>query len=431
MDIASIRSAPGLETTTIAVFDVNLIPKHEESSINIRCTLAFHREGVGFEIVYVGMSRKYLRTDVEQIRLDVTIRRVKDLRLTYTLNPGGPAHGYFKRLFIDRNFTEEEHPEDYAFIQALCTDNRALMKSQPEYLRALEKLPPKLREAWLYGRWDVYEGQFFEEFRDDPKHYRDRRFTHVIDPFEIPKHWTVYRSFDWGYHRPFSCGWWAVDPDGVAYRILEFYGCTGEPNEGLKWPPQQVFAKIHAIEREHRYLTGKKIIGIADPAIWDGSTGESIADTAAKNQVYFSPGDNKRIPGWMQLHYRLSFDEAGMSRLYVFRNCRHFIRTLPLLQYDKSSPEDLDTQGEDHAADEARYFCMARPIAPRARLEVKNKNSAALFLDIEEENTVPRRPGMEIINEASNTDRAGTGPGRPGDPEPLPGGQGQPGTAGD
>ena len=104
----------------------------------------------------------------------------------------------------------------------------------------------------------MYEGQFFEEFRDDPKHYRDRRFTHVIDPFEIPKHWTVYRSFDWGYHRPFSCGWWAVDPDGVAYRILEFYGCTGEPNEGLKWPPQQVFAKIHAIEREHRYLTGKK-----------------------------------------------------------------------------------------------------------------------------------------------------------------------------
>lgn len=68
VDIASIRSAPGLETTTIAVFDVNLIPKHEESSINIRCTLALHREGVGFEIVYVGMSRKYLRTDVDQIR---------------------------------------------------------------------------------------------------------------------------------------------------------------------------------------------------------------------------------------------------------------------------------------------------------------------------------------------------------------------------
>ena len=366
------------------------------------------------------------------MQIDACVRGVNPFpkRTYYTLNPGGPAHGYFKRLFIDRNFTEEEHPEDYAFIQALCTDNKALMKSQPEYLRALEKLPPKLREAWLYGRWDVYEGQFFEEFRNDPKHYRDRRFSHVIDPFEIPKHWTVYRSFDWGYHRPFSCGWWAVDPDGVAYRILEFYGCTGEPNEGLKWPPQQVFAKIRTIEREHRYLAGKKIIGIADPAIWDGSTGESIADTAAKNQVYFSPGDNKRIPGWMQLHYRLSFDEAGLARLYVFRNCRHFIRTLPLLQYDKSSPEDLDTQGEDHAADEARYFCMARPIAPRERPEIRKKSSAALFLDIEEENTVPRRPGMEIINEASNADRAGTGPGRPGDPEPLPGGQGQPGAAG-
>lgn len=293
------------------------------------------------------------------------------------------------------------------------------MASQPEYLRALEKLPPKLRQAWLYGRWDVYEGQFFEEFRDDPRHYQDRLFTHVIDPFEIPKDWPIYRSFDWGYHRPFSCGWWAMDREGVAYRILEFYGCRGEPNEGVRWPPDQVFEKIRSIEREHRFLAGKRIVGIADPAIWDASTGESIADTAAKHQVFFSPGDNKRIPGWMQLHYRLWFDDQGMARLYVFKNCKHFIRTLPLLQYDSVNSEDLDTEGEDHAADEARYFCMARPIPARAAPEVRSKNGAELFLDIEEQWTACVRPGMEILHGKEECDRPGGAAEGPADPEPV------------
>ena len=339
------------------------------------------------------------------VQIDACVRGTNDFpkRTYYTLNPGGPSHGYFKRLFIDRRFEPREHPEDYAFIQALCTDNGALMKSQPQYLRALEKLPPKLRKAWLDGDWDVYEGQFFEDFFDRPDHYQDRRFTHVIAPFEVPGDWKRYRSFDWGYHRPFSCGWWAVDYDGVAYRILELYGCTGTPNEGVRWTPDQVFEKIRQIETEHRWLKGKKIIGIADPAIWDGETGESIAQTAARHQVYFQPGDNKRLPGWMQVHYRLQMDDNGYPQMYVFRNCQAFIRTVPLLQYDKCSPEDVDTDGEDHVADEVRYFCMSRPIRPKAETvgDGYETSPLRLFLDIPKEQitAAEKRPGMEIIND--------------------------------
>jgi len=337
--------------------------------------------------------------------IDACVRGANKLpkRTYFTLNPGGPAHGYFKRLFIDRRFTEDEHGEDYAFIQALVTDNKALMKYQPEYIRALRKLPPKLRDAWLHGRWDVYEGQFFEDFVDRPEHYADRRYTHVIDPFEIPDSWKIYRSFDWGYNRPFSCGWWAVDYDGVAYRILELYGCTGNPNEGLKWTPQQVFTEIHRIETEHPFLAGKYIAGIADPAIWDAQTGESIAEVAAKHQVYFTRGDNKRLPGWLQVHYRLAFDEQGYPQLYVFRNCKAFIRTMPLLQYDEQRCEDLDTEGEDHVADEVRYFCMARPVKPRTAVKADHYSRAptAQFLDIPKEDirAAIKRQGMEIINE--------------------------------
>ena len=145
---------------------------------------------------------------------------------------------------------------------------------------------------------------------------------------------------------------------------------------------------------------GRKIIGIADPAIWDAETGESIADAAARHQVFFSPGDNKRIPGWMQMHYRFAFDDNGYPMMYVFRNCKAFIRTIPILQYSEHKPEDLDTDGEDHAADEARYFLMSRPIKPRhaAVDDGFSSSPAAMFLDISREDIkAQKRPRMEII----------------------------------
>ena len=250
------------------------------------------------------------------------------------------------------DFTKENEVEGDHLIQ------------QPEYLKQLETLPPKLREAWLYGSWDVYEGQFFEDFRDVPEHYEDRQWTHVIEPFAPDKGWTVCRSYDFGYGKPFSCAWWAVDYDGVIYRILELYGCTKTPNEGVKWTPDRQFAEIRRIETEHPWLKGREITGVADPAIWDASRGESVAQTAARYGVYFTPGDNERIAGWMQCHYRLQFDENGYPRMYVFKNCKAFIRTVPLMLYSQTRPEDLDTAMEDHVCDEWRYFCMSRPVKP-------------------------------------------------------------------
>ena len=174
----------------------------------------------------------------------------------------------------------------------------------------------------------------------------------------------MFRSYDFGYGRPFSCAWWAVDYDGVLYRVLELYGCTGTPNEGLRWTPEKQFAEIARIEREHPWLRSRRITGVADPSIWDGSRGESVAETAARHGIAFVPGENERIPGWMQCHYRLQFDAEGYPRMYVFDSCAAFLRTVPLMQFSKSCPEDLDTAMEDHVCDEWRYACMSRPVTP-------------------------------------------------------------------
>ncbi|MBQ4565780.1 MAG: phage terminase large subunit [Oscillospiraceae bacterium] len=357
-------------------------------------------QGTEVDVLFVDEATQQSRSKIE--KLTACVRGANDFpkRCYYTFNPGGEGHDWAKRLFIDRRFEGAEKPEDYVFIQSLLTDNRALMEQDPGYLRRLEALPPKLRRAWLEGDWNVFDGQFFEEFRDDPAHYSDRRFTHVIEPFAVPSHWSVCRSFDWGYNKPFSCGWWAVDPDGTVYRILELYGCSGSADEGVRWTPDRVFGEIHRIETEHPLLRGRHITGVADPAIWDAQYGESIADVAAKHQVWFRPGDHQRIPGWLQLHYRLQFDENGYPGLYVFRNCRALIRTLPTLRYDPHRPEDLDSSGEDHAADETRYFLMSRPIRPKEpRAPGRETENARLFLDID--SLQPCSPGekLEIMEE--------------------------------
>lgn len=313
-------------------------------------------------------------------------------QIVLTCNPGGPGHQFVKRLFIDRDFKDEENPEEYSFVQAGVRDNTALMKSNPDYIKQLEALPPKLRKAWLDGAWDVYEGQFFEDLRMEPdmtaalEHgcqlsreelKAQHRWCHVIEPFDIGggecRGWNILRSYDFGYGKPFSCAWWAVDYDGVLYRIMELYGCTETANEGVRWTPDEQFKRISEIEHSHPWLKGRHIEGVADPAILDVSRGESIAETAMKYGIYFTPGDNNRIPGWMQVHYRLQFDENGYSRMYIFSNCKAFIRTMPLMSYSSRHPEDLDTNMEDHVADETRYMCMSRPVKPMMPVKEDNK----------------------------------------------------------
>lgn len=339
-------------------------------------------QGLEVDVLFLDEATNIRQEWIEKIVLTVRGANSFPKRTYYTMNPGGVSHGYFKRIFVDRKFEGAENPDDYVFYKSLVTDNQALMAMQPEYKQQLEALPPKLRKAWLEGSWDIFEGMFFEDFRVDPDPVKaaelgvdpeelrqQRRWCHVIEPFDLNsgecRGWNIMRSYDFGYGKPFSLGYWAVDYDGTLYRIMEFYGCTDTPNEGVKWSPDEQFRRISEFERTHPWLKGRKIVdSVADPAIWDKSRGESIAETAIRYGIFFTPGDNHRVPGWMQLHYRLQMDSNGYSRMYIFKNCKHFIRTIPLMMYSDTHPEDLDTNLEDHIADETRYMCMSRPISP-------------------------------------------------------------------
>lgn len=286
-------------------------------------------------------------------------------QITVTFNPWYESH-WLKKRFFDAPPSPD--------IMAKTTNymcNEWLDAADMRMFEDMKERNPKRYKVAGLGDWGIEGGAVFEEFINDESNYYTRKNTHVIAPFEIPTSWNIYRSFDFGYAKPFSCAWWAVDYDGRLYRILELYGCVAnEPDTGVKWSPDEIFKEIRRIEDEHRWLAGKKIYGVADPAIWDASHGESIAETAEKYRVYFEQGDNKRLAGWMQVHYRLQFDSEGIPMMYIFSNCKGFIRTIPVLMYDENKPEDVNTKQEDHIADEVRYMCMMNPMKP---VEVKER----------------------------------------------------------
>ena len=208
---------------------------------------------------------------------------------------------------------EIEQRRTRIFIPSTVFDNKALLANNPGYLGNLAALPEAEKQALLYGDWNSFTGQVFTEWRNDPEHYDDQRWTHVIHPFRIPVHWRIWRGYDFGYAKPFSVGWYAADEEGRLYRIKELYGCTGTPNEGTKVNPVEQARMIREAEENDPMLRGRVITGVADPAIFDESRGESIAAMQEKspNFLHWMPGDHTRLAGKMQFHYRLAFDEEG------------------------------------------------------------------------------------------------------------------------
>lgn len=301
-----------------------------------------------------------------------------------TGNPGGPGHQWVKARYITpapegwklmwedftNPFTQEVVRKNRVFIPSKLSDNRYLGGA---YVANLYQSGSKeLVRAWLAGDWDVVEGAFFDCWDSS---------RHVVRPFTVPKDWTRFRSGDWGSAKPFSFGWWAVVgdkfktpdggwlPRGCLVRYREWYGMQpGKPNTGLKLHADKVGQHIALLEKSDPKLVG----GVLDPAAFSEDGGPPLserinAELIKAQLVPFRKADNKRVPGrgamggWDQVRGRLVGDADGLPMLVMFSTCVDSIRTVPALQHDPLKPEDLDTEGEDHAADDIRYGCMSRP----------------------------------------------------------------------
>lgn len=284
-----------------------------------------------------------------------------------TGNPGGVGHNWVKKRFIDgkkpNTIYTDEMGRSRCFIPSLLDDNRILMKNDPDYEKNLSLLPKYLYEALRHGNWDIIAGSAFEEFR---------REKHVIAPFALHSSvWFKFCSMDWGYSKPFSIGWWAVNNEGRMIRYRELYGCEKEAvNKGVKKSALEVAKEAYALS-----VTEGVSIMVADPAVWSKvDKGMSIAEKFESIGWKMIKANNDRINGKMQLHQLLKQKgEDGTPLLLVFDTCIDFIRTIPLLLSSKTHPEDIDTTLEDHIYDETRYAIMSEYAKqPMKALEKQN-----------------------------------------------------------
>lgn len=277
-------------------------------------------------------------------------------RLYASFNPGGIGHAWVRIKFVLP--FREKREEKTRFIPSTYKQNAALNE---DYITYLESLGGSLGRAWREGNWDVFEGQYFPEWDYD---------RHVCKPFTLPSTWIKYRSIDpSGRNGITSCHWYAVDSDGRVWVYREYYWDANAKddygNEKGGRDYDQHAAAIAALSKDKDGIEERYAYTVIDTAAFAKA---GYSETAS--EIYERKGvtglieaAKERVIGWNAVHTYLRWQEdpygpTGYTQpmLRVFSTCVNMIRTIPILIHDTHHPEDVDSDGEDHAADELRYL---------------------------------------------------------------------------
>jgi len=278
-------------------------------------------------------------------------------RCALTFNPGGIGHGWIKRLFIDKRFNERERPNDYNFIQALISDNKALTDNDPDYIHRLNtETSEALRKAYLYGDWDILAGQFYSELN---------RSIHFIPPFTIPQHWNKFAAYDYGYNHPAAFGWFATDEDGNTFLYRELIQAGRRVDE--------------LAEAVNRYPETSDLYVFAGHDCWakrsstinkEQGNPPTIAEEFATHGIYLKHATIDRIAGAAHLRSYLALrGEKKRPRFYIFNTCPITYDCLSRMVHDPNRVEDVlkvdavegDVNTGDDPYDMVRYGLMSRP----------------------------------------------------------------------
>lgn len=294
-----------------------------------------------FSIVAVDELTKNTKETFDFLRMRKRWPGIPHTKFIAGTNPGGIGHEWVKSLWLDKNFSlGEQESDQFKFVPALAVDNPHLTK---EYYRQLEGLPEEWKKAYLEGDWDIFKGQYFTEWR---------RERHVVLPHTIPETFRRFGALDFGSTAPFAFYWVAIDWDGNMWVYKEYYA------EGKN-------ADINAQEVMKLNGDDRLEMVVADSSIFSQTGhGETVADILRRNGIgqqgsnipLLVPSHKDRVAGWQVMKQKLYFDSTREPKLRFFNTCEHAIRTIPSLVHDEHKPEDLDTKGEDHAADAIRYL---------------------------------------------------------------------------
>lgn len=294
-----------------------------------------------------------------------------------TGNPGGIGHNWCKRIFVDREFNENENPEDFDFVQSFVQDNQALLKVDPKYVTRLKDLPEALVKAYLYGDWNIHAGISFSEMVQE---------KHLIDPIDLPNGTAYFAGYDHGFNHPYAFVLFAVTPQGDIYNILYIKDRLRRPDEITKTVLDLVREK--SIKRLDIY---------AGLDCWargrDGSP--TVAEQFEtyglnrRNGINFLKAYDDRIQGVNEIRKLLAWrnTETEIPRVKLFRNCKGVYDVVSGMQFDPVRPEDvmkydaIDGVGGDDLYDAFRYGLVSRIRVPKQPESLLPDNSIMRMLE--------------------------------------------------
>jgi len=248
---------------------------------------------------------------------------------------------------IPQSFLEErieELPETDEVFYANLNSNR---KSRGGYIpdvrvdEMVDEWPEEVQATRIKGRFASFYGAVYKTFN---------RSVHVINPFEIPKKWTRYRGFDFGFTNPFVCLWLARDGDENWYVYQEYYR-----------PKTSIGEHITSIKR----LSGTEeyLRSWADP--------ENAEDRAElrKTNIPTMAARKDVAKGIEAVQSKLKTKQNGKPSLFIFRTCRNTCREMSSYSYPTGSksrnPKDIPMQKNDHTCDALRYVIYSTDVPVR------------------------------------------------------------------
>lgn len=339
---------------------------------------------------FAGVAVEELTRNEEQTFHDLRLRMrwpgVARPTFVGATNPGGKGHAWVQKFWVtlDENGRHKLPVEllplekEFVFVQAKAQDNPHLASG---YYKDLQTLPEKMRVAYAEGRWDLFQGQYFDVFRKE-RHVGKRRGSEIVCPVTAKVYrigykavggqwlrdsepWQKWVSFDWGRHHNFAAYWHVTTPDGRHITYREWVDNNLTPRmlgEGIV---------ERSIDDEGRPELIRQFF--ISPDAFADRTGEStiaeqIRDVACRGNRFPHPAaaSDDRIGGWELLYQLLDADEW-----LIAENCTRLIDNLPTLIRDDKNVEDIKKVTGDDPADSARYGLYSRLGAKRSSPEVR------------------------------------------------------------
>jgi hypothetical protein len=284
-------------------------------------------------------------------------------------NPGNIGHAWVKALWVDHkppsgfDQTELYNPRDYEFIRAWLSDN-PIYANDVGYRQTLETLPEHLRKAFLDGDWNVFAGQYFNNF-DYGRH------TARPEEIRLEAWWPRWVSIDWGFQHPSAVYWHCAVPVDSRQSKVESKINTNPQGATFDSQLSTVNSRIVTYREfvqnglSPRMLaqgiaerSGRENIGevFLSPDAFahrtaETSIAEQLGDVLTTNGFPRpSPADDDRVGGWMFM-YQLLESNAWV----ITENCTELIQCIPTLVRDNSRHEDIRKMDGDDPADSARY----------------------------------------------------------------------------